>query len=88
MTALALRPIGSNDYAVIEDGNPVGRIRLAAERHREVWLWNCTVLIPGVPHGNASSLEAAKTAFRQAWVKCKAEIGQEPGVCARNCRSG
>ena len=33
MTALALRPIGSNDYAVIEDGHPVGRIRLAAGKH-------------------------------------------------------
>ena len=32
MTTLALRPIGSNDYAVIDDGNIVGRIRHAAER--------------------------------------------------------
>jgi len=77
MTALALRSIGSNDYAVIEDGNPVGRIRLASERQGEVWLWNCTVLVPGVPNGNADSLEAAKTAFRQAWAKSKAEIGPE-----------
>ena len=77
MTVLALRTIGSNDYAVIEDGNPVGRIRLAAERHGETWMWNITVLIPGVPNGNASSLEDAKTAFRQAWAKSKAEIGPE-----------
>ena len=26
MTALALRTIGMKDYAVIDDGNPVGRI--------------------------------------------------------------
>ena len=37
MTALALRSIGSNDFAVIDDGDRVGRIRLAAERRGEVW---------------------------------------------------
>ena len=77
MTGLALRSIGSNDYAVIDDGHAVGRIRLASERHGETWMWNCTVLIPGVPNGNAGSLGAAKTAFRQAWAKSKAEIGPE-----------
>jgi len=77
MTALALRSIGTNDYAVIDDGNPVGRIRLAAERQGEVWMWNCTLRVPGVPNGNAGCLEAAKTAFRQAWMKCKTEIGPE-----------
>src|SRR5476651_1006796 len=77
MTSLALRSIGSSDYAVIEDGCPVGRIRLAAERHREVWMWNCTLPIPGVPCGTVGSLEDAKTTFRQSWIKCKAEIGPE-----------
>ena len=77
MTALALRTIGIKDYAVIEDGQPIGRIRLASERQGEVSMWNCTVLIPGVPNGNAGSLEAAKTAFRQAWEKRKAEVGPE-----------
>jgi len=43
MTALALRSIGSNDYAVIDDGYPVGRIRLAAERGGQTWMWNCTI---------------------------------------------
>ena len=37
MTNLALRSIGSNDYAAIDDGYPVGHIRHAAERTNEVW---------------------------------------------------
>lgn len=78
MTALALRSIGSNDFAVIEDGHSVGRIRLARGRHREVWMWNCTVPHLRFPSGNAGSLEAAKAAFRQAWAKNKAEIGRRP----------
>ena len=32
MTEIALRSIGRNDYAVIDNGHPVGRIRYAAER--------------------------------------------------------
>ena len=38
MTALALRSIGRNDYAVIDDGHRVGRIRYAGERTNEVSL--------------------------------------------------
>jgi hypothetical protein len=38
MTARALRSIGSNDFAVIDDGYPVGRIRLAAERGGQTWM--------------------------------------------------
>jgi hypothetical protein len=54
MTTLALRSIGSNDYAVIDDGDRVGRIRLAAERRGEVWMWNIGLNIPGgVPSGTA-----------------------------------
>ena len=49
MTALALRSIGSNDFAVIDDGYPVGRIRLAAERGGQTWMWNCTIPVPGRP---------------------------------------
>ena len=40
-------------------------------------MWNITVLMPGVTNGNAESLEAAKSAFREAWAKSKAEIGPE-----------
>ena len=52
MTTLALRSIGSNDFAVIDDGDRVGRIRLAAEQRGEVWMWNIGLNIPGgVPNG-------------------------------------
>ena len=57
MTALALRSIGSNDFAVIDDGYPVGRIRLAAERGGQTWMWNCTIPAPGAPSGTAGSLD-------------------------------
>ena len=77
MAALALRSIGQDDYAVIDDGHAVGRIRLASERKGQVRMWSCTVLIPCVPSGTADSLENAQSAFRQAWTKSKAEIGPE-----------
>jgi hypothetical protein len=32
-----------NDFAVLDDGNPVGCIRHAAERANDVWLWNVTI---------------------------------------------
>ncbi len=81
MTTLALRSIGSNDFAVIDDGDRVGRIRLAAERRGEVWMWNVGLNIPGgVPSGTATSLEEAKTAFREAWTRFKAGI--EPALYA------
>jgi hypothetical protein len=81
MTTLALRSIGSNDYAVIDDGDRVGRIRLAAERRGEVWMWNIGLNIPGgVPSGTAASLEDAKTAFRESWTRFKAGI--EPALYA------
>ena len=70
MTTLALRSIGSNDFAVIDDGDRVGRIRLAAERRGEVWMWNVGLNIPGgVPSGTATSLDEAKTAFRESWTR-------------------
>ena len=77
MTALALRSIGSNDYAIIEDGYPVGRIRLAAERGGQTWMWNCTIPVPGGPSGTAGNLDAAKAAFRESWARFKATIGPE-----------
>ena len=77
MNNLGLRPIGPDDYAVIDDGEPVGRIRFAAERGREIWMWNCTVLVPGGPNGTAASLDDAKTAFQESWLKFKCRIGPE-----------
>jgi len=76
MANLTLRSIGSNEYAVIEDGNLVGRIMLAGDPHSEVWLWNCSLPGPGVSSGTAPSLEEAQVGFRQEWEKRK--IGLQP----------
>ena len=54
MTTLALRLIGPSDYVVIDEGHRVGRIRRAAERINEVWLWNVTVAVPGGGHGTST----------------------------------
>ena len=67
---LALRPIGENDFSVIREARPIGRIRLSDERAgHEAWNWSITVPLP-VPSfgvGTATSMDAAKTAFRAAW---------------------
>jgi hypothetical protein len=68
---LTLRSIGPNEYAVIEDGNSVGRIMLAGDSHAEVWLWNCSLPGPGVSSGTAASLEDALVEFRQEWKERK-----------------
>ena len=47
MTVLILRTIGIKDCAVIDNGHPIGRIRYAAERTNEVWMWNFTGAVPG-----------------------------------------
>jgi hypothetical protein len=51
---LALRLTAPNDYTVLEDGQPIGRIRLARERSPPIWLWTVTVTIPGPPFGDAT----------------------------------
>jgi hypothetical protein len=67
---LTLRSTGPNEYAVIEDGNSVGRIMRAGDPHAKVWLWNCS--LPGsVSSGTAASLEDARAEFRQEWKKRK-----------------
>jgi hypothetical protein len=66
-----------DDYAVFDDGKPVGRIRRATERRGEVGVWNQTVNVPGVANGAADSLEAAKAAFRESWLASKARITPE-----------
>ena len=68
---LILRSIGPNEYAVIEDGNSVGRIMLAGDPHAEVWLWNCSLPGPGVSSGTAASLKDAQMEFGQEWKKRK-----------------
>ena len=68
---LALRSIGSNEYAVIEDGNLVGRIMLTGEPPSEIWLWNCNLPGAGVSSGTAASLREAQIEFRLEWNKRK-----------------
>jgi hypothetical protein len=40
-------------------------------------MWNVTVAVPGGGHGISTSLDGAKSAFRESWVELKAEIGPE-----------
>jgi hypothetical protein len=76
--SLALRPIGQNDYSVIEDGERIGPdpVRLRA-RSPGVWLWNVIVHIPGPPIGTAPDLETAKARFKEAWLAFKTRHGPE-----------
>jgi hypothetical protein len=68
---LALRPIGQNDYNVIEAGERIGRIRYASERSP------VQVHIPGPPAGSARDLPTAKAEFKAAWEYFKARHGPE-----------
>lgn len=76
---LVAHGIGKDDYAVLDDGNPVGRIRHATERTNEVWLWNVTIPLPMPPwcNGTAPDRDGAFAQFRSAWTRFKAEIGPD-----------
>jgi hypothetical protein len=74
---LSLRLTAPNDCAVHEDGQLIGRIRLARERSPAIWLWNVTVTIPGPPFGDAKSIDEAKARFKAAWLAFKAKHGPE-----------
>ena len=70
---LKLRPIGPDDYSVLEDGQRIGRIRLADERMPPIWLWNLIIHLPGgLPMGQAGDLNTAKVEFKAAWEALKA----------------
>ena len=69
--SLTLHSIGPNEYAVIEDGNSVGRIMVAGDPRAEIWLWNCSLPGPGISSGTAANLEDALVEFRQEWKKRK-----------------
>jgi len=43
------------DYAVREDGQPIGRIRYAHERTTGIWIWHVEVHIPVPPVGSAAA---------------------------------
>ena len=74
---LALRLIDPNDYLVLDDGHPVGRIRLASERSPAIWLWTVTVTIPGGPFGDAKTIDEAKARFKSSWLAFKNRVGDE-----------
>ena len=77
--SLTLRSIGSSEYAVIEDGNLVGRIMLAGEPPSEVWLWNCNLPGAGVSSGTAASLDEAQVEFRLEWKERKIGLQKAKG---------
>jgi hypothetical protein len=79
---LTLRLIDPNDYVVLEDGQPIGRIRLARERSPAIWLWTVTVTIPGPPFGDAKTIDEAKSRFKAAWLAFKERVGPEALVKA------
>ena len=74
---LALRPVAPNDYIVLEDRQPIGRIRLARERSPPIWLWTVTVTIPGPPFGDAKTIDDAYARFKAAWLAFKDKVGAE-----------
>ncbi|APO53491.1 hypothetical protein LUI11_15485 [Bradyrhizobium diazoefficiens] len=74
---LTLRPIGDDDYSVLDDGQLVGRIRHASEHRSGIWAWTCIVHIPNPPAGTAQSLDAAKAAFKAAWSEFKSRQAPE-----------
>ena len=79
---LLLRLMTKDDYAVIDAGEPVGRIRLASERRPQCWMWSVTVCVTGAGNGTAADLDAAKAAFRQSWLPFKTAIGEQCLVAA------
>ena len=48
----------------LEDGQIIGRIRLACEHSPAIWLWNVAVTIPGPPFGSAEAIDDAKARLR------------------------
>ena len=75
---LKLRSIGLSDYAVLESGQRIGRIRLATERMPCVWLWNVTIHLTGdVPMGSSRDLNTAKAEFKAAWKALRARTPPE-----------
>jgi hypothetical protein len=70
---LKLRSIGLSDYAVLERGQRIGRIRLATERMPCVWLWSVTIrLTDGLPMGSSKDFNTAKAGFKTAWERLSA----------------
>ncbi|MGW1422652.1 hypothetical protein ACWAT4_21360 [Bradyrhizobium manausense] len=70
-----------DDYAVIWDGLPIGRIfRSASVGGADAWSWS--VALPNVPQpsahrGRATSLDQAKAQFRIAWTDLQGQISYD-----------
>jgi hypothetical protein len=74
---ITVRLIGLDDYSVHEDGQRIGRIRLAHERAPPIWVWTVTVTLPGAPLGDAQTLDEAKGRFKVVWEAFKQKHGPE-----------
>jgi hypothetical protein len=75
---LKLRSIGLSDFAVLESGQRIGRIRFADERMPPVWLWAVTIHLPGgLPTGSSPDFNTAKAEFKAAWKALKASTTPE-----------
>lgn len=76
---LVAHKIAKADYEVLDDGQPVGRIRRAIERTPTVWVWHVQILLP-IPawcNGAAPDRATALVQFRDAWTRFKATIPAE-----------
>jgi len=75
---LKLRSIGINDYAVLEAGRRIGRIRIVIKRLPGVWLWDVAVSLSSVlPTGSSEDLDTAKAEFKAAWEALKARTSKD-----------
>jgi hypothetical protein len=75
---LKLRPIGIQDYSVLEDGQRIGRIRFAGERTPPIWFWTVNIhLTGGLPMGSSPDLDTAKAEFKAGWEELKARTSPE-----------
>jgi len=85
--ALTFRPISpipadEPDYIVYDEAWPIGRLyKDEGTRPEAGWSWSITVSVePKLEfktHGRAPSLEAAKEAFKAAWLRCRS-LGVQP----------
>ena len=80
---LKLRSIGINDYAVLEAGRRIGRIRFVIKRLPGVWLWNVAVPLSSVlPMGSSEDLDTANVEFEAAWKALKARTARDQPAAA------
>lgn len=62
----------ADDYLVMDDGQKVGRIRLATERTPAAWNWHINIHDPSATrNGNAPTLDAAKSEFKTTWFEVR-----------------